>query len=149
MENLEKINFKKYFKINKAYKIVWKYTNEEIVLCMWVTEDNVDLLYIEIGYLGYNDNEITTINNENFERYIFDFSKIMEVNNVDFSEKYINEIEKEIEDRIDYLALLEKRYFKRKRFIKNRSFLWKLETLIFWDFFFEEKLRKKFKKYFY
>ena len=148
MENLEKINFKKYFKINKAYKIVWKYTNEEIVLCMWVTEDNVDLLFTEVGYYD-NDNEITTINNENFKRYIFDFSKIMEVNNVDFSEKYINEIEKEIEDRIDYLVNLEKRYFKRKRFIKNRSFLWKLETLIFWDFFFEEKLRKKFKKYFY
>ncbi len=147
MEKLEKINFKKYFKINKAYKIVWKY-NEEIVLCMWVTEDNVDLLFTEVGYYD-NDNEITTINNENFKRYIFDFSKIMEVNNVDFSEKYINEIEKEIEDRIDYLVNLEKRYFKRKRFIKNRSFLWKLETLIFWDFFFEEKLRKKFKKYFY
>lgn len=146
MENLEKINFKKYFKINKSYKIIWKY-NEEIVLCMWVTEDNVDLLYTEIDY--YSDDEIITVDNENFEKYIFDFSKIMEVNNVDFSEKYIDEIEKEIEDKIDYLVNLEKKYFKRKRFIKNRSFLWKLETLIFWNFFFEEKLRKKFKKNFY
>lgn len=146
MENLEKINFEKYFERNKCYKIIWEYNNEKIVLCMWVTEDNVDLLLTEISY---NNNEIITINNENKKRYIFDLSKIMEVNNADFSEKYINEIEKEIEAKIDYLAFLEKKYFKRKRFIRNRSFLWKLENLIFWDFFFERKIRQKFKKYFY
>lgn len=146
MEKLEKINFKKYFERNKSYKITWEYKTERKVLCMWVTEDDVDLLLTDDFY---NNNEIRNINNENLEKYIFDISKIMEINNSDFSEEYISKIEKEIENNINYLSNLEKKYFKRKRFIKNRSFLWKLENLIFWDFFFEEKIRQKFKKYFY
>lgn len=146
MEKLEKINFKKYFERNKCYKITWEYKTERKVLCMWVTEDDVDLLLTDDFY---NNNEIRNINNENLEKYIFDISKIMEINNSDFSEEYISKIEKEIENNINYLSNLEKKYFKRKRFIKNRSFLWKLENLIFWDFFFEEKIRQKFKKYFY
>lgn len=145
MEKLEKINFKKYFERNKSYKITWEYKTERKVLCMWVTEDDVDLLLTDDFY---NNNEIRNINNENLEKYIFDISKIMEINNSDFSEEYISKIEKEIENNINYLSNLEKKYFKRKRFIKNRSFLWKLENLIFWDFFFEEKIRQKFKKYF-
>lgn len=145
MEKLEKINFKKYFERNKSYKITWEYRIERKVLCMWVTEDDVDFLFAD----EFHDNEVININNENVGRYIFDISKIMEINNSDFSEEYISKIEKEIENKINYLSKLEKKYLERKRFIKNRSFLWRLENLIFWDFFFEEKIRQKFKKYFY